>query len=241
MGGAIPTLLLGTAAATAAFHTLIPDHWLPFVLVGRARGWSAGTTAAVSGLSALIHALLSVALGLAALWLGESAAHAIGDRLEHGSGILLVVFGVVYAAWAWRKGGHFHPGGALLHAADEGEHCDGHEGAVSVEHLHYHADDAWIGAAAGKGAVPLALVVGLNPCVLVLPIMVATASQGAGAVALVTLAYSMTTIVLMVGLSVVGVVGTRRIPVPPVARYMEAASGLLIALVGLVFLMIGGT
>jgi len=36
-----PTLLLATAAATAAFHTLIPDHWLPFVLVGRARRWSA--------------------------------------------------------------------------------------------------------------------------------------------------------------------------------------------------------
>ena len=38
MPGAIPSLLLLTAAATAAFHTLIPDHWLPFVLVGRARG-----------------------------------------------------------------------------------------------------------------------------------------------------------------------------------------------------------
>ena len=238
MPGAVPSLLLVTAAATAAFHTLIPDHWLPFVLVGRARGWSGRTTAAVSGLSALVHTVLSLALGLAALTLEQSVARVVGERLERGSGILLVVFGTAYALWAWRKGGHFHPGGALFHARDEGDHCDGHEGPVSVDHLHYHADDAWIGKEAGKGAVPLALIVGLNPCVLVLPILVATADQGAGALALVTMAYSITTIVLMVGLSVAGVVGARRIPVPAAARHMETASGLLIAAVGLVFLMI---
>jgi len=236
--GAVPSLLLLTAAATAVFHTLIPDHWLPFVLVGRARGWSGRTTAAVSGLSAMVHTVLSVALGVAALLLGQSVAHAVGERLERGSGLLLVGFGTVYALWAWRKGGHFHPGGALLHARDEGGHCDGHEGPASVAHMHYHADDAWIGKEAGKGAVPLALIVGLNPCVLVLPIMVATADQGAGALALVTMAYSLTTIALMVGLSVAGVVGTRRIPVPAVARHMETASGVLIALCGAVFLLI---
>jgi len=236
--GAVSSLLLMTAAATAAFHTLIPDHWLPFVLVGRARGWSGRTTAAVSGLSALVHTVLSLALGLAALLLGQSVAHAVGERLERGSGVLLVVFGTAYAVWAWRKGGHFHPGGALLHARDEADHCDGHEGPASVDHLHYHADDAWIGKEAGKGAVPLALIVGLNPCVLVLPVMVATADQGKGALALVTAAYAITTIALMVGLSVAGVVGTRRLPVPAIARHMETASGILIAICGAVFLLI---
>ena len=237
MPGAVPSLLLVTAAATAAFHTLIPDHWLPFVLVGRARGWSARTTAAISGFSAVVHTFLSVVLGLLALLLGQSVAHGVGARLERGSGVLLVLFGAAYALWAWRKGGHFHPGGSLLHRRDEAGHCDGLEGPDSAEHLHYHADDAWIGNDAGKGAVPLALIVGLNPCVLVLPIMVATANQGAGALALVTIAYSLTTIALMVGLSVAGVAGTRRLPVPPVARHMETASGLLIAAVGVLFLL----
>jgi nickel/cobalt exporter len=236
--GAIPSLLLLTAAATAAFHTLIPDHWLPFVLVGRARGWSARTTAAVSGLSAVIHTVLSIVLGLIALRLGHAAAAVLGDRLERGSGVLLVAFGLIYALWAWRKGGHFHPGGALLHAGNEAGGCDGHEGSGGSEHLHYHADGAWIGADAGKGAMALAVIVGLNPCVLVLPIMVATARSGPGALALVTAAYSVTTIALMVGLSVAGVAGVRRLPFPAVARHMETASGLLIAVCGLVFLLI---
>jgi ABC-type nickel/cobalt efflux system permease component RcnA len=234
----VSSLLPVTAAATAVFHTLIPDHWLPFVLIGRARGWSGRTTAAVSGFSALVHTLLSIALGLLALRLGQLGARVIGERLERGSGLLLVVFGAAYALWAWRKGGHFHPGGALLHGRNEDERCDGHEGSVGSEHLHYHADDAWIRSDVGKGAIALALIVGLNPCVLLLPIMMATAEQGAGAIALVTLAYSVTTIALMVGLSVAGVAGTRRLPVPAVARHMETASGILIALCGAVFLLI---
>jgi ABC-type nickel/cobalt efflux system permease component RcnA len=236
--GAVPSLLPLTAAATALFHTLIPDHWLPFVLVGRARGWSARTTAAVSGFSAVVHTLLSIALGLLALRLGQFGARVVGERLERGSGVLLVAFGAAYALWAWRKGGHFHPGGALLHDRNEKDGCDGHEGSVGSEHLHYHADGAWIRRDSGMGAISLALIIGLNPCVLLLPIMVATAEQGAAAIALVTSAYSVTTIALMVGLSVAGVAGTRRLPVPAVARHMETASGILIALCGAVFLLI---
>ncbi len=68
--------------------------------------------------------------------------------------------------------------------------------------------------------------------------MVATAETGASAVALVTLAYSVTTIALMVGLSVAGVAGARRLPFPAAARHMETASGVLIALCGVVFLLI---
>ncbi len=231
------SLLLMTAVATAAFHTLIPDHWLPFVLVGRARSWSAGVTAAISGLSALVHAALSAGLGVVSLGAGLGAAHALGRRLEDASGILLVAFGVLYAAWAWRKGGHFHPGGARVHREPEPPECDGAEGDAHPEHLHYHADEAWIGGRAGRGAIYLALIVGANPCVLILPIVLAAAERGRAAVAWVTAAYSLTTVLLMVGLSVVGVAGSRRIPVPGAARYMEAASGLLIAAVGLFFLL----
>lgn len=151
---------------------------------------------------------------------------------------MLLGFGLLYAFWAWRKGGHFHPGGALLHTHDEGHSCDGHEGPRGGEHLHYHADDRWIRSEAGMSAGALALIVGLNPCILILPIMVATADRGRAAVALVTAAYCFTTIALMVGLSVAGVVATRRLHVPEIARHMETASGLLIALVGAVFLVI---
>ena len=125
--------LMTVAVATALFHTLIPDHWLPFVLIGNARGWRGGTTAVISGVSALIHVALSIVLGILALSIGEVAASAVGETLERSGAVLLVVFGVGYALWSWRKGGHFHPGGAKFHLEADDAHCDGHEGECGCD------------------------------------------------------------------------------------------------------------
>jgi hypothetical protein len=84
----------------------------------------------------------------------------------------------------------------------------------------------------------LALIVGLNPCVLLLPLLLAVADHGLSAVVLVTSAYAMPTVFLMVGLSVIGVRATRMLPVPGIARHMEAISGLLIAATGVLFLLL---
>lgn len=232
-------LLLATAGGTAILHTLIPDHWLPFVLIGRARGWTARTTAFVSGVSAVVHVGLSVLLGLLALAIGRAASETIGETLERAGAGLLIVFGVAYALWAWRKGGHFHPGGSWLHRHEaHADACNGAEGGGG-EHLHYHADDGMIRESRGWTGIGLALIVGANPCVLLLPIMIATAEHGAGAVGLVVAAYAVPTVLLMVALSAFGVAGARRIPVPGAARYMELASGLLIAVLGLGILVFG--
>jgi len=68
----------------------------------------------------------------------------------------------------------------------------------------------------------------------------ATAGRGSLVFWMVVLAYSLPTIILTVGLSVLGVAGGRRFRVPLAAKYMEAASGLLIALLGLLFLLFEG-
>lgn len=227
-----------SAVSTAVFHMLVPDHWLPFVLIGRARRWNPSHTAFVSGVSATIHVALSVALGLLTLLVGKEISAWVGHGLERASGVLLVVFGLAYAFWAWRKGGHFHPGGALVHRGAEAEPCDGHEGTDTAGHLHYHADDAWIRGEGAKGDFALAFIVGINPCILLLPLLLAVADHGAAAVAMVTAAYAVPTVLLMLGLSVVGVAAARMLPVPGIARHMEAFSGLLIAATGVVFLLL---
>jgi hypothetical protein len=226
-------VLPSAAAATGVMHTLIPDHWLPFVLIGRARGWDPARAAVLSGLSALMHAGLSIGLGLAALGLGLGAAHRMGETLSRIAPVLLVAFGLLYAAWAWRKGGHFHPGGRRLHPGAGGA-CPGDEGPANPEHLHYHADRDLIRGGTGWGGLGLAVIIALNPCVLVLPLIVAAAPQGPGMVTLVAAAYALPTMILMVGLSALGVRLGWAIHLPGAARHAEAGSGLLIALVGIV-------
>jgi hypothetical protein len=144
---------------------------------------------------------------------------------------------VTYALWAWRKGAHFHPGGARVHGAVEASGCgDAH--ASHPGHLHYHDDDTIIRGQAGGGALWLAFIVGVNPCVLVLPLLVASAGRGPGMLAGVAAAYAIPSVLLMVGLSAIGVVGTRRIELPLAARHMEWISGALIAVLGLLLLVI---
>ena len=203
--------------------------------IGRARGWSVPTVALVSGLSGLIHTLLAVALGVATLAIGLTAAEAIGETLHHVAGPLLVVFGLAYAYWARRKGGHFHPGGALLHRGPTTDACPGSEGPGHPEHLHYHADGELIRDRPHWGTVGLAVLVGINPCVLVLPILLASLPAGTMTVVLVLIAYSVPTVLLMMGLSVAGVVVGWRIRLPWAARHAESASGLLIALLGVAY------
>ena len=229
-------MLLLTASGTAVVHTLIPDHWLPFVLIGRARQWSARTTAMVSGVSALIHVGLSIVLGLLTLGLGFAASEVIGESLERAAGMLLVVFGLVYALWAWRKGGHFHPGGELMHQNEQRATCDGLEGDADPEHHYFHADVDLIRSRKEWTRLWLALIIGANPCVLLIPIMLIASEQGAVMLSLVSAAYAGPTVLLMVGLSVLGVAGTRRIRLPGAARHMEMASGLLIMALGLLVL-----
>ncbi|MGA7297911.1 MAG: hypothetical protein WBW92_10425 [Rhodanobacteraceae bacterium] len=66
-------LLLTTLASgfgIAFLHTLIPVHWLPYVLVGRARGWSLSHTLAVNVAGGVGHVLMTALLGALAMFVG---------------------------------------------------------------------------------------------------------------------------------------------------------------------------
>jgi hypothetical protein len=180
---------------------------------------------------------LSVLLGLLTLAAGLSAAEMVGATLERAGAILLVLFGLAYSLWAWRKGGHFHPGGERIHHVLGSAGCgpapvaEGH----SQEPEQYPADRQWIQARADPRGLWLALIVGLNPCVLILPLILLAGAHGPYAVALVIAGYSLPSMLLMVGLSAFGVRSARRLRFVGMTRHMELASGLVIALLGVAY------
>ena len=58
------TILSITAASIGFIHTLIgPDHYLPFIVMGRAAKWSLTKTIIITFLSGIGHILSSVLLG----------------------------------------------------------------------------------------------------------------------------------------------------------------------------------
>ena len=67
------TVLLITSASIAFIHTITgPDHYLPFVMIGKARGWSLTRTAGITFLCGVGHVLGSVVLGLMGAQAGVS-------------------------------------------------------------------------------------------------------------------------------------------------------------------------
>ena len=63
--------VIGAAVAVAVLHTVLgPDHYLPFLMIGRARRWSALRTVIVTVVCGIGHVASSVLLGCVGLGLG---------------------------------------------------------------------------------------------------------------------------------------------------------------------------
>ena len=82
--------------AVAFFHAATPTHWLPFVLVGRAQGWSSARTVGVAGVAGLGHSLFTALLGLAITGAGHLVEPTLGEAFPRLVGGGLVALGVYY-------------------------------------------------------------------------------------------------------------------------------------------------
>ena len=104
--------------SVAFLHAAIPTHWLPFVLVGRARGWSREKTVAVTIAAGVCHVVLTSALGLAIAWFGFELNATIGGVFPWIAGAILAGIGIYYL-WRQFSGAgicHHHPPGSTHHA-----------------------------------------------------------------------------------------------------------------------------
>ena len=213
--GVFGTLVL-TAATVGSLHSIAPDHWVPFAAVARARGWSASRTARVTLLCGFGHVTVSVLMGLLGLGLGLSVLEVFGRRLETLAGVLLVAFGLVYGSWGLRR--------AL------GRRVHGHPHA-HYDHVH---DPSRITAWA------LFLLFSADPCVAVIPLILAAAPLGAAKVVALVVVYEAATLGAMIALVLPARAGVQVIRAGWLDRYGDAAAGALIAAVGLLVTGLGG-
>jgi ABC-type nickel/cobalt efflux system permease component RcnA len=222
-------VFLAAATAAAAIHALIPDHWLPFVLMGRSRNWSLGKTLALASAGGLLHVFLAVGMGLLTFRLGrqgaEEAAHRIGETLEALSALGLTAFGFLYGAYSWHRERKHHPPMGRSHEGDAGD-GDPH-------HHHGHMLERWFGA--NLSGWSLVVVIGVSPCALAFPILLASAaSLGIGGVLLVAAGFGAVTMGTTLTITLIAFLSVRRIDFPLLNRYGDLISGVLIGLVGAV-------
>ena len=204
-----------TAATVGSLHTLAPDHWVPFAALARAQRWSAWRTARITVLCGFGHVTTSVLLGVVGILFGLELVATFGHRLESWGGLLLIAFGLAYGLWGLRRAA-----GARLHG-----------------HVHTHYDH--VHDAARVTPWTLFLLFSADPCVAVIPLVLAAAPFGAGAVAAVALIYEAATIATMTALVLAAWRGVTALRARWLDRYGDAAAGGLIATLGIVLALVG--
>ncbi len=171
MHGATTTLTTIAALGfpVAFLHAAIPTHWLPFVLVGRARRWSSGKTISVTLAAGLGHVALTSLLGLAIAWFGFQLNERVGTAFPWIAGGILAGMGLFYL-WRQSTGAgicHHHPPGSHHHPD---EHC-----GEEADHTHWEdelKDSPLISTRAGDSAAigGLFVMLTISPCEAFLPV-----------------------------------------------------------------------
>ena len=235
------TWLVVAAAGIAFFHTLLgPDHYLPFVGMGRALRWSRARLAGITLLCGLGHVLSSLVLGLIGITLGLSLArlqaweNARGAWASYG----LVGFGLAYFAWGMTRAGrrheHHHPhvhADGTVHA-----HTHSHE----LEHLHPHfgenaATKVWSGTVWMLFSIFL-----LGPCEPLIPLfIVPAAAHNWHATTMVALLFTAVTLATMLAVVMVCSYGLERVRLPALEPYSHAVAGATIAMCGIAISLFG--
>ena len=230
-------ILLTTAAFIGFFHTLLgPDHYLPFVAMGKAKKWSMAKTSWITLLCGVGHVASSVLLGLIGIALGIAVTKLVVVESFRGNlaACALIAFGLVYFVWGMRRAlknkphehSHFH--------ADEDIHI--HQHIHTEEHVHVHEREnagnitPWV----------LFTIFVLGPCEPLIPLlMYPAAKENVGGLLLVTAVFGAVTIMTMLGIVVVSTWGINRLPMKKMERFTHALAGGSICLCGLAIQFLG--
>lgn len=215
-------ILTGTAASIGLIHTLIgPDHYIPFIAMSRARGWSRRWTLWITFLCGVGHVASSVVLG----WIGIAAGLSLQwlTDVESSRGDLaawaLTAFGLAYLLWGLRRGWRNRPH-THRHVHGDGSVHE-HEHSHHREHAHPHGEEK-------RNLTPWVLftIFVLGPCEPLIPILMWPAAEmSLHGVLLVSGVFAVTTIGTMLTLTMLATFGLQFVRLGWMERFHHALAG----------------
>ncbi len=229
-------ILCWTAATLGFVHTVLgPDHYLPFIVMNRARKWSAAKTAWITFACGLGHVLSSVVLGLIGIACGIAVMKLEAFEAFRGNlaAWALIGFGFAYMGWGVRRGIRNRPH-THLHLKDQGApaHSHTHDG----QHFHKHEPEQkanitpWI----------LFTIFVLGPCEPLIPLLMYPAAQHSlSGTVLVATVFSAVTIGTMLGIVMAASWGISFARLGRLERWTHALAGGAIGLSGLAIQFLG--
>lgn len=233
MQSTVLTTVAVTGFSVAFFHAAIPTHWLPFVLVARAREWGRMKTLLVTMLAGLGHVALTSLLGLLIAWFGFQ----LEEKVEAFPWLVGGMLGAFALYYLWRQLSgrgichHNPPGGH--HLADE--HC-----ADEKEHSHWQEelqDSPLVSRKAGEWTAigGLFVMLTLSPCEAFLGIYLSGVQFGWRGFIVLSIILAVATLAGMALFTWLALIGFEKFRLNRFERY---EAGLLAAVFGILALVV---
>lgn len=204
--------------------------------MSRARKWSLVKTTVITALCGAGHVLSSIILGIIGIALGISI-NKLGVIESFRGGIaawLIIAFGVGYFVWglfrARRNRPHVH-----WHAHEDMS-SQIHKHTHSKDHLHVHKGES------AKNLTPWILftIFVFGPCEPLIPLLMYPAAKNSiFGLVLVTIVFSVVTIVTMLGIVIFLSLGANLLPMGRLERYTHALAGATICICGIAIKFLG--
>jgi len=206
-------ILLASTASIAFLHALAPDHWMPFVAISRAQNWSKVRLFWMTLISGVGHVGISILFSAVGILLGFSLSKLEGIEGQRGQIALwlLIGFGLAYMIWGVKK---------------------------AKEHKHKEIDKNILKKKTVAVWTLFAVFI-LGPCEPLIPLAFLGYNYGFFGILLVSLVFSVITIVMMLAQTFLAVLGVQWIKNDVAERYSHAMAGMVIALTGIFVLNMG--
>lgn len=237
MNSPVLTSVAVTGFTVAFFHAVIPTHWLPFVLVARAREWTWSKTLLVTAFAGMGHVALTSLLGLAIAWFGFQLDEKLGRAFPWVTGGLLIAIGLYYFWQQWRRGGirHHHLLGGRHRPSEQCGH----------EHDHSHWDDELkdsrlVSAKSGDWAAISGLFVMLtfSPCEGFLPVYLSGVQFGWRGFFVLSGILAVATLAGMLLFTWLTLVGLEKFEIKNFERYEAALLGAMFTVLGVLLIVL---
>ncbi|HVS52580.1 MAG TPA: hypothetical protein VHD62_09505 [Opitutaceae bacterium] len=218
-------LLTVNAAAVALIHTVIgPDHYVPFIVMAKARRWSFARTTALTFACGVGHVGSSIVLGLVGFAFGATLKRLQWIESFRGevAAWALIVFGLLYTAWGLWRAWRVAPDG----------HTHAHDHLIKL-HAHDHIHDPKTGEEINLTPWILFAIFVFGPCEPLIPLFIYPAATSGWAGAwIVAGGFASVTIATMLTLVLAGRFGLEWLPTGKLVRYNHALAGATIAFTG---------
>jgi hypothetical protein len=228
-GGETPALL--AAAAGVGFgHAILPDHWVPLAVLGRANNYPVRRVARLSGLAGVAHVLVSLVLGGVIIAVGLQLRGTVQSAQSAIVGTVLILTGAGFAAVELSRARRRHGDAGHDHAHDH--HHD---------HQHGVADPLASDRRGTRrlGAIIVPFGAAASPDLTILPVFLAASAAGTLAAVGALVVFSAVTIGTIVGLTVSASLGGARHRARWLDRWGNAFSAAVLVAIGL-FVLAGG-